>query len=882
MAESKYSIRLAAVNAFKATFDDFEQGSERLQASLKEQQAEIRRLNNAAKRIDGHERLQTALTATGADLDRAREKQARLTREQREAGARLEALASDYAAAAAEVRRLEASTEASAGELRAARAEHSRLGRELGRAERSHRSLTSEQDQAVASVRTLEAAQRSQRNELDRTEAALQRAGVDTGRLADEQRRLESAAERANAALKAQRGRLAAVSEAQGRIDGNRAARADMHGRVLETAALGYVATRPLSQAMTFEGAMAGVEKLVDFAPGESQAMGAEILRMANEREIAGGGLDAVGIAQIVEAAAQSNVAKDDLLPYARDAAVMATAFGMSAADAGQTMMQWQASMNLDQGQAVALADTVNYVADRTKNVTPAMVSEVLRRQGSVALTAGFSEQQATGLAAALLSGGSGPEIAATALKNATGALTKGSAATAGQADAMAQLGFDPMQLARAMQDNAPETMVRVLEALSQEPPEEVNSLISQLFGEESKGAITPLLTNLDLLRQAFADAGDTAKQQGNMQREAARQADLHGTSWEAFKNRVGRTTTLIGTALLPVMTAVLEPTGAFVDMIGDAAENFPGVTRAIGVAAGGLLALKTGALALRFAGLLVGQGFNRAGLLRAQLDARTTRSATLANAAYVRLNSALARMAGMGGPGGGGGRRGAGRRPPAPAGRAGVGSASPPRTGLGGRLAGLGDSRAMRWGGRVAMPLALTAGTIGVANAASDGDAEAVGNAAGGMVGGMGGMWAGSATGAALGTMVMPGVGTAVGGAVGGIAGGIAGSEAGAWLGEQGGEFWNWLFGDGPPDRLAAPEEVAREVVTNTDNRRVVVESGAIQVQASGNRETDEALVDSVLDKLTRRLSEGMDEPAAGGGYLGVRIGASLTDGGN
>ena len=179
-------------------------------------------------------------------------------------------------------------------------------------------------------------------------------------------------------------------------------------------------------------------------------------------------------------------------------------------------------------------------------------------------------------------------------------------------------------------------------------------------------------------------------------------------------------------------------------------------------------------------------------------------------------------------------------------------------------------------------MPLALTAGTIGVANAASDGDAEAVGNAAGGMVGGMGGMWAGSATGAALGTMVMPGVGTAVGGAVGGIAGGIAGSEAGAWLGEQGGEFWNWLFGDGPPDRLAAPEDVAREVVTNTDNRRVVVESGAIQVQASGNRETDEALVDSVLDKLTRRLSEGMDEPAAGGGYLGVRIGASLTDGGN
>lgn len=859
MAESKYSIRLAAVNGFKATFADFEQASEKLQASLKEQQAELRRMNNAAKKIDGYERLQKALAATGADLDSAREKQARLTREQREAGERLDALASDYAAAGAEIKRLEASTESSTAELKAARTEHSRLGRELGRAERSHRTLTTEQDKAVASVRTLESAHRAQRNELDRTEDALQRAGVDTGRLADEQRRLESATERANAALASQRGRLASLGDAQGRIDANRTARADLHGAMMETAALGYIATRPFVEAMQFEGAMAGVSKLIDFDPGEASAMGAQLLELSTEREIAAGGLDAVGLAQIVEAAAQSNVAKDELIPFAKDAARMATAFNMTAADAGKTMMQWRASMNLDQGQAVALADTVNYVADRTKNASPAMISEVLRRQGAVAMTAGFSAQQTAGLAAALLSGGSGPEIAATALKNATGALTKGSAATRSQREAMNQLGFSPEQLARDMQVDAPETMLRVLEALQQQPAAEINALISQLFGEESKGAITPLLTNLGLLRKAFKDASAEAKQQGSMQAEAARQAGLHGTSWKAFTNEVSRTTALVGTALLPMMTAVLEPLGAFVGVLGDIAEEAPMAVRLIGGVAAGLLAVKTAALGFSFGKLLLGQGFNQASLARARLNTRMAQQATSADAATGRLNAAMARL-GRGGAGTAGGGRG----------RA-AGGAAAQRGGLRGRLAGMGTAT------KAAVPLMLLSGGLMAADGVANGDAEQVGAAIGSTGGGLAGAWAGGAAGAAIGSVV-PVVGTVIGGAIGAIAGGLGGSMGGEWLGEKAGGLWEALFGDGPPDRLGAPGEVAK-AVTNTDNRKVVVEAGAIQVQASGNPVTDEALADRVLDKLEQRMSSGMSD--AGGGFLGVRLGAGLTDGG-
>ena len=78
-------------------------------------------------------------------------------------------------------------------------------------------------------------------------------------------------------------------------------------------------------------------------------------------------------------------------------------------------------------------------------------------------MAAGFSEIQAASLSAALLSGGA-REVSATALKNITGALTKGDSVTSRQAAAFEKLGFDPAQLSSDMIDNAPDTLIRVFE----------------------------------------------------------------------------------------------------------------------------------------------------------------------------------------------------------------------------------------------------------------------------------------------------------------------------------------------------------------------------------------------------------------------------------
>lgn len=253
--------------------------------------------------------------------------------------------------------------------------------------------------------------------------------------------------------------------------------------------------------------------------------------------------------------------------------------------------------------------------------------------------------------------------------------------------------------------------------------------------------------------------------------------------------------------------------------------------------------------------------------------------------------------------------------------------------------MAGIGNSRPMRWGGRVAMPLALVGGTAGIAHAASDGDAEAVGGATGSMLGGLGGWMGGAAGGAALGTMIMPGVGTAVGGAVGGIAGGLGGTVAGQYVGEKAGALWNWAFGDdnpdekadrleamqrnmqpaaaesgagssgggggilggsgsftqqvrdatrqdvleelddrlsNPRDQLPEPGEIAGTInQTNQTDSRTISPTFDIKIEASGNAERDQELLDRLMERLRNELM-----PLLGGGNaLDLRLDASLTD---
>jgi len=847
MAESKYSLRLAAVDAFSKTFGDFDKQASELQEGIKQQRTELDKLNRAARDAEGFTKLSAKVEKTSAALREARVEQTRLGREHQLAVANVERLSLEYQQATATALALRDSTTASAAETRKAAQVQKHLGQQLSSATAEVKKLDNAQDRNTASVRTLESAQRSERNELDRLQTALTGAGVDTGKLASEQKRLESATEQANGALLAQRARLDAVRTAQGRVDANRSARADLRGQVMETAAIGYLAAKPVSQAMDLETAMADVAKVVEFAPGEREAMASANLKLASDRLIAPSGMTAVDLAQIQYAAGQSGIGNDAkdpagkqaaIVEFTRDAAIMGAAFDMDAKTSGETMAGWRASMKLDRAGTLGLADATNHLGN-SFNATPADIASVVKRYGAIGTASGLSPEQTAALSAAFLNPGTEKEIAGTGFKNFTGALTKGKAATKGQRAAWDELGFDPEDLAAGMQENAPKTIMSVLEALKAAPVEEQSALATQLFGSESIGAIMPLLQNLGEVERAFGMVANKADAAGSMLKEAAGVADTSRGGWNGFTAKLQRLSIIVGTAMLPALDAVLTPLGALVDGLSNGAEQFPRVTAAIAVAAGGLAALKVGALGLKFAGLLIGQAFNKAGLARAKLDATTSRTASSADAAVARLNRTMGRL-GVGGAAGSGRSKG---------GKGG-------RGGKGGKLGMLGKGAGV---------VALGMGAIEVASLVKAGASNSeIGGAVGSTAGGIGGMWGGAAAGAALGSVV-PILGTGVGAVVGGAVGGLAGSSAGDWLGEKLGALI---------DRLGSPDATAKEIVNNTDSRQLTF-APTLNLTPTGDPAYDKRLADQVVSRL-----KGEFMPLMMANPLAVRRGAALTDG--
>jgi len=749
MAESKYSLRLAAVDAYSSTFGDFSKKTDALQDGIRAQQAELQQLNRTARSVDGYAKLAEKVEGTKTALQAARVEQARLGREYQGATAKVTQLTQAHAAAAATHKQLASSTEATTAQVRVARTEEARLARELKSATGEVAKLDSAQDKATAGVRTLTAAQRGQRNELKRLQTDLTAAGVDTGKLASEQKRLEAATESANAALTAQRARLAAVHGAQGRIDDNKGKRADLRGQMVETAALAYVASRPISQAMDLETAMADVGKVITFEGNGRQEMASANLKMASDRLIASSGMTAVDLAKIEYAAGQSGIGNDvkdkdgkidaagkqaAVMDFTRDAAIMGSAFDIDAQTAGETMAGWRASMALNRAQTLDLADSTNYLGN-SFNAKAADIAAVVKRYGAVGKASGMTPEQTAALSAALLNPGTEKEIAGTGFKNFTSALVAGKSATKGEKKQWDELGIDPEQLAADMQVDAPATIMRVLQTIKEQPVEEHAAIATTLFGSESIGAIQPLLENLSEVQRAFDMVKDKTKyatsalgENGSMMQEAAGVANTSRTGWNAFTAKLTRLSTVIGQAMLPALNFVLVPLGALADGISWLAETFPNMTGALAVAAGGVAALTLGALGLKYAGLMIGQVFNRGGLARAKLDARTGQTAIAADLAVARLNATLGRLGAGGGRGGSGGAGGAGGGGKGAAAGKGAAVATAAKGGRLARLAEWGSKFGGKYGGKL-LGTALTAATV--ASVASDAMAAPAGAAA-------------------------------------------------------------------------------------------------------------------------------------------------------
>lgn len=647
---SKYQVAIAAVNQVSGPVKAATASLDSFSDKVKVQSAEVKKLNAVSDGLAVYQNLNSELSETSVQMNKVKVKSdsfkasiKNLSNQTLGLESAAERSQNKLSNLESQLRTTERPTKALKAALRDAKKEFKSNTTEL----RDHQSeLAKAETQYKSSRREVNQLAKhydKQRTKLHTLKAELKESGIHAHKFSSEQRRIKQEVSAANAALEKQKLKLNAVRSASAKIESNKVARSSLTSDAVDLAMKGAAIAVPIKLAMDFESSFADVKKAVnDASEEELAAMKKRIVLDAPKL-----GVSKEGLSAIIAEGGRNGIKKEELFDFAEAAAKMSVAFDMTADEAGASMMKWRTTMNLSQDQAVNLANAVNYVGDNMAT-NAADITDVLVRQGAVITNSGLDEIQAASLSAAVLSGSANKEMAATATKNLLLSLTAGDAATGTQADALSTLGFDPSQLAKDMQDNAPKAVEEVLLAIKDQDKDVQTSLMKNLFGSESIGSIAPLLKNIDNFRKAFKLVEKDTNFAGSMQKEFEIQAATGARKVGAFVASISGLATVLGESLLPAVGHVLDVVTPAVSWLTEAAMEAPTLTAALMAIPAALIAVKTAVIAFKAGKLLLGQGKNYSDLGKAKLGMGldgTASSATKATNRLARLNSTLDRL---------------------------------------------------------------------------------------------------------------------------------------------------------------------------------------------------------------------------------------------
>lgn len=364
-------------------------------------------------------------------------------------------------------------------------------------------------------------------------------------------------------------------------VNAFRTAFADWNVLYANVSAAANMFARPIQAAIQFESTMADVKKVVDFdSPEEFRQMSRDILELSQRIPMTA---DALG--QIVAAGGQSGIAKEDLTSFAESAAKMGVAFDITADQAGEMMAKWRTAFKMGQDEVVVLADKVNYLGNTTAASAP-LISDVVTRVGPLGAVGGVASGEIAALGASLVGSGISSEIAATGIKNLILAMASGTSATNTQRTAFASLGLTTEELAQRMQVDAKGAIIDVLERVSQLDQASQAATLQQLFGKESLGAIAPLLSNLDGLKENFDRVSDATQYAGSMEGEFTARAATTENSIQLMQNRIDAATISIGNGMIPVITPFITLLSEVASAAGSFAESHQGLVTILSGAA--------------------------------------------------------------------------------------------------------------------------------------------------------------------------------------------------------------------------------------------------------------------------------------------------------
>lgn len=397
------------------------------------------------------------------------------------------------------------------------------------------------------------------------------------------------------------------LARANDRVEANRAKRQEIGGALRgSVTTLGVVAGAaflPVRQAVAFEDAMLGVAKQVDGARDASGRLTPVYFQMAEQIRKLGHELPMATneIADMVAAGSRMGIARDELIGFTRNAAMMSTAFEMPAAELADSMGKIAGIFKIPIPAIGELGDAINKLDDNAI----AKGSDIIRvMQGDLAgaaATMGLSAKNAAALASTFLHLGESAERADTAAAGMMRQLQVAKMNPKRFQIGVQMLGMTAEQLQKGMIDDPQAMILDVLGRIKSLPVGQQMEAVTRLFGKDWGGAIAKLANGVDEYRRQLDLAnGEAAK--GSMSREFEARMQTMSAQWRVTKNRISDVSVAIGSALLPSITKLMESAGPVVERMAEWSKENPGLIRGTVGAALAVTGLRVGFHALRYA----------------------------------------------------------------------------------------------------------------------------------------------------------------------------------------------------------------------------------------------------------------------------------------
>ena len=417
--------------------------------------------------------------------------------------------------------------------------------------------------------------------------------------------------------LEAQRARLDRLNRAYSARDAARERRGARRGELFDAVALGTAVLGPIvastRAAIRFESVMADVRKVVDFdTPEQFAAMSQDVLQLSERIPVA-----ASGIGDIVAAAGQAGIAREELTRFAEDAAKVAVAFDIAGAEAGGRLTGLRSIFRLGQDEVMRLAGAYNHLSNNMDATAPAMLN-VAERTGSVATQFGLTGEQTGALAATLLALKTPPEVAGTAINALLVKLGTAPEQPKKFQAALDELGISALDLKDDIGRDAQGALLNFLSAVDQ--ADDKQSILFALFGQEYVDDITKLAGGIDIYRESLRLASDDAAAATSIQEEYAARAATTENQIELLKNKTNALGVNIGGVLLPAVNDAVGGIGDLVSKGAALAQEYPGVTKVVIGLVGGLVGLRVASAFGNYATTFLSEGWavGRIAMLRA------------------------------------------------------------------------------------------------------------------------------------------------------------------------------------------------------------------------------------------------------------------------